>query len=46
MFELKWEKKAVHAQLLSMVHFAEHVLNKQRVSIDFWDVIAPVRDTH
>ena len=42
MFELEWENNAVHAQVLSMVYFAEHVLNKQGVSIDLWDVLAPV----
>ena len=30
------------AMMLSMVHFANHVLNTQGVSQDFWDVLAPV----
>ena len=35
MFEIEREKKQVAAQVLSMVHFAEHVMNKQEVSVDF-----------
>ena len=42
MFQIEWENKAVAAQMLSMVHFAEQVRNKQGVTEDFWDVLAPV----
>ena len=41
-FEKDWEGKRVPAMMLSMVPFAEHVLNQQGVSMDFWDVLAPV----
>ena len=37
-----WERKRVSAMMLSMVPFANHVLNRQGVSVDFWDVLAPV----
>ena len=42
MFNLQWKNKSVAAQMLTVVHFAEHVLNKQGVSEDFWDILAPV----
>ena len=41
-FEMVWEGKRVSAMMLSMVPFANHVLNRQGVSVDFWDVLAPV----
>ena len=44
MFQLEWEDKTEPAQMLPMVHFAEHVMNKQGVSEDFWDFLAPVID--
>ena len=41
-FVMDWEGKRVTATMLSMVPFANHVLNVQGVSVDFWDVLAPV----